>query len=77
MLLIPGFDLRNAGLKIVCESNGIYGGQYDGSGTSWVGTYGCKKDRWCARCDIGIPVVTNTCGVKGTRDTWNIIEFDC
>ena len=77
LLLIPGFDLRNAGLKIVCESNGIYGGQYDGSGTSWVGTYGCKKDRWCARCDIGIPVVTNTCGVKGTRDTWNIIEFDC
>jgi hypothetical protein len=76
-LLVRGFDLRDNGLKIVCESNGIYGGQYDSSGTSWVGTYGCKKDRWCARCDIGVPIVTNSCGVTRTRDTWNIIEFDC
>ncbi len=77
LLLVPGFDLRDNGLKIACESNAIYGGQYDISGTSWIGTYGCKKDRWCARCDIGVPVIVNSCGVKRTRDTWNIIEFDC
>jgi hypothetical protein len=76
-LLVPGFDLRDNNLKIVCESNGIYGGQYDSSGVSWVGTYGCKKDRWCARCEIGVPIITNSCGVQRTRDTWNIVEFDC
>ena len=76
-LLVTGFDLRDNGLKITCESNGIYGGQYDGSGTSWVGTYGCKKDKWCAKCDIGVPIITSSCGVRRTRDTWNIVEFDC
>jgi hypothetical protein len=76
-LLVPGFDLRDNGLKIICESNGVYGGQYDSSGTSWIGTYGCKKDKWCARCDIGVPIITNSCGVTRTRDTWNIVEFDC
>lgn len=77
LLLVPGFDLRDNGLKILCESNGIYGGQYDSSGAFWTGTYGCKKDRWCAKCEIGVPIVTNSCGVTRTRDTWDIIEFEC
>lgn len=75
-LIVPGFDLRNNNLTIKCESNGIYGGQLDTSG-AWIGTYGCKKDKWCATCVTGVPITSTSCGETKTRDTWDIIEIPC
>ena len=70
-------DLRDSGITIKTESNGIYGGQLNSSDPpTWVGTYGCKLDVYSARVEKDIPIVSENCGVVTVTQGYKIVSLE-
>ena len=61
-------DLRNSGLQISCQANGIYGAQK---------TYGCKVDTYSAKVEPGPDAISVSCDSSGftTSPTWQIKQI--
>lgn len=73
----PLTDLRDSGITIKTESNGIYGGQLNSSDPpTWVGTYGCKLDVYSARVERDIPIVSENCGVVTVTQGYKIVSLE-
>lgn len=70
-------DLRDSGITIKTESNGIYGGQLnDSDPPTWVGTYGCKLDVYSAKVEKDIPIVSENCGVVTVTQGYKIVSLE-
>ncbi len=70
-------DLRDSGVTISTQSNGIYGGQLnDLDPPTWVGTYGCKLDVYSARVEKDIPIVSENCGVVTVTQGYKIVSLE-
>ncbi len=69
-------DLRDTGLTIRTQSNGIYGGQLSNTELPiWVGTYGCKLDTYSAKVEKDIPIVSENCGVVTVTEGYKIVSL--
>lgn len=70
-------DLRDTGLTIKTESNGIYGGMLNGeTPPEWVGTYGCKLDIYSAKVEKDIPIVSENCGILSVTQGYKIVSLE-